>query len=149
MLLMYCCIPGKPSTPHVWDAKTTFTMFGVLYNYSYPNKNVRLGIVTLSLFIWLHFCKLTWKSMKNVFGPCVHFISTIFKSKFEVLFWYILPEIIVELMSHWSKIFLSTNYFIIQSMIAKNGGVSSKIRKISVIPLCRIQLAQSNYYKQS
>lgn len=62
---MYCYISGKPSAPQVGDAKTTFTMFGVLYNYIYPNNNVGLEIFTLTLFIWLHFCKLRWKSMKK------------------------------------------------------------------------------------
>lgn len=36
---------------------------------------------------------------KNVFGPHVYLISTIFKSNFEILFLHILAEIIVELIS--------------------------------------------------
>lgn len=36
---------------------------------------------------------------KKLSVPYVYFISTIFKSKFEVLFLHILAEIILELMS--------------------------------------------------
>lgn len=46
---MYYCIPDKPSTPRVWDAKTTFKIFGVLYNYSYTSNNVGLDIYYLDI----------------------------------------------------------------------------------------------------
>lgn len=98
MMLMCWCIPGKSVAPHVRDAKTTFTEVFTI-TFCYPSNNVGLGICYLDIICLVAFFKLRWKSMKKNYLVHIYFISTIFKSKFKVLFLHILAEIILELMS--------------------------------------------------
>lgn len=85
---------------------------------------------------------------KKLFGPHVYFISSIFKSEFEVLFLHILAEIIVELMSDSSKTHIYQ--LIILSFKPWLPKMEESLPKLEKLSNSFVQntVTQSNYYNK-